>query len=198
MRAPPEKEEALVLTMSKNPTNIIEHKAKTVHDEFLKYAEEFKTSFPELQKLEIWQGSTFSLETAGLFDGIRELRILGQCNPSRNDLFSPVQLNNLQTLKLASCQNSVMKLQQMFKQFCEASKLKILEVDMTGANPLPVLSTFFSTNNTVRELSLANLCTETGLRFLENLKENTSIQDLNLHFARLEIQVLNRKTDFRF
>ena len=56
------------------PERIEMAKAHWVHEEFLKYADVFRKAFPELQTLQIDQG-TFNLKTADLFNQVRDLRI---------------------------------------------------------------------------------------------------------------------------
>ena len=83
------------------------------------------------------------MKTADIFNHIQELRVLCQCNPDSNDLFSQDQLNNLEVIKLEQFKSTKDKIPLLFKQLCEAPKLKKLRVDMNGLDPLPILSDFF-------------------------------------------------------
>ena len=118
-------------------------KAKQIHDEFLRHADVFREAFPDLQRLQIDQG-TFSLSTADLFPYVRELHILGSCSLAHAGKLSSNQLQNLTEVRLEKLEHDAGKIAALFEQFCEAPQLRKVKADMNGMNPLPVLSPFFT------------------------------------------------------
>ena len=91
----------------------------------------------------------------------------------------------MEVIKLERLLNCSEKIIMLFKQFCQAPNLKKLRVDMNGLNPLPILPAFFESQNTILKLNLTNLSASDGLRFFDNLKDNTSIRELKVQFQRL-------------
>ena len=78
-------------------------------------------------------------------------------------MFTQVQLNNLQVLKIESFLHGADKLPLLFKQFCHCRNLQKLKIDMNGADPLLILPDFFSNQKTIKELNLIGLNTDNGL-----------------------------------
>ena len=186
------------------PERIAAKQAQIVHEEFMRYEQVFRESFPLLRKLRIEMGQLM-LATTNLFPNVNHLSIQAALTPNSGDLLSEEQLRNLQTIKFEKMPLCADKVAKLLKQLTfgvskdegapeTRPKFKKIQIH-TDALPPRFYQDFLSQCQ-VQQLQLTQVHLIEGLKYLAPLAENKSIKELTLVFYKFIHKTPD--TDFLF
>ena len=172
--------------------------ATRVHSQFEKFGDLFKESMPMLESLRIAKGY-FKLQTTQFFVPLKGLIVQGLLDPKNDDQLPAEQLASITNLVLEKGIRECDKAFYVVQSLTEgegallATSMKQITIDLTGMQPLRLMNQLFTHRNELRSVTMTNISTESeGLTFFNKLPKMTALKELNLSFARLRDEDINR------